>query len=107
MKNFKRHGETIAFTAAADTPSGQLVLVGGVAAIALNNVLSGQVGEARAEGVYELPKQTATTAAVGLDAYVTAGGNVTGTASGNTRIGRFWAAAVADTVTALVKINTP
>lgn len=107
MKNFKRHGETIAFTAAADTPSGKLVLVGGVAAIALKDVLSGQVGEGRAEGCYELPKQSATTAASGTDAYVTAGGNVTGTATSNTRIGRFWAPAVADSAIALVKINTP
>lgn len=107
MKNFKRHGETIAFTPTVDTPSGTLVLIGGVAGVALADTLANQEGEARAEGVYELPKQAATTAAKGTDAYVTSGGNVTGTATNNTRIGRFWSAAVANESVVAVKINAP
>ena len=107
MKNFKRHGETIAFTATADTPSGKLVLVGGVAGVACKDTLNGQVGEARAEGVYTLPTQSATTATAGALAYVTAGGVITGVSTSNTLIGRFWEAAVADSTDAEVKINTP
>ncbi len=107
MKNFKRHGETIDFVAGANIISGALVMVGGVAAVALTDVATGKIGEARTEGVYELPKAGATTAAQGVDAYVTPGGLVTPTATANTRIGRFWAAATNGPVLAVVKINVP
>lgn len=106
-KNYKRPGETIDFTAAADTPSGKLVLVGGVAGVALTTVLNGAAGTANCEGVWELPKAGATTATAGADAYVTPGGLVTGSSSGNTRIGRFWEAAANGPTTALVKLNVP
>lgn len=106
-KNFKREGETIDFTAAADTASGTLVMVGGVAAVALNDVANAAVGVGHVQGVWELPKGTATTAAQGALAYVTSGGLVTGSSSGNTLIGRFWEAATNGPVTAMVKLNQP
>lgn len=106
-KNYKRDGETIDFTAAADTPSGKLVLAGGVAAVSLNDVANGAIGVGHANGVWELPKAVATTAAQGSDAYVTAGGLVTGVLTGNTRIGRFWEAATNGPATAEVKLNVP
>lgn len=104
-KNFKREGETIDFTASADTPSGTLVVVGAVAAVALNDVKSGEVGVGRAEGVWELPAVSAATAVQGAIAYVTSGGNVTGTATDNTQIGKFWEAKTNGQAVALVKIN--
>lgn len=106
-KNYKRPGETIDFTAAADTPSGKLVLVGGVAGVSLKDVANGAIGTANCEGVWELPKGGSTTSGAGTDAYITPGGLITGTASGNTRVGRFWEAATNGPITALVKLNVP
>ncbi|MGH8075636.1 MAG: DUF2190 family protein [Lysobacter sp.] len=106
-KNFKREGETIDFTAAADTASGELVLVGGVAAVALNDVASGQVGVGRTQGVWELPAVSSGAVTQGALAYVTAGGNVSGSSSGNTLIGRYWEAKADGVAVALIKINVP
>ena len=104
-KNFKREGETIDFTAAADTPAGTLVVVGTVACVSLNNVASGAKGVGHCAGVWELPAVSAATAAQGAAAYVTSGGNVTGTATDNTLIGKFWEAKTNGQTVAQVKLN--
>lgn len=104
-KNFKRKGETIDFIASANTLSGALVLVGTVAAVSLNDVANGEAGVGHVEGVWELPAVSAATASAGAAAYVTSGGNVTGTATDNTRIGVFWEAKTNGQTTALVKLN--
>lgn len=104
-KNFKRKGETIDFVASANITAGTLVLVGTVAAVALSDVASGEEGVGHVEGVWELPAVSAATGAVGTPAYMTSGGNVTGTATDNTRIGVFWAAKTNGQTTALVKLN--
>lgn len=104
-KNFKRKGETIDFVASANTLSGALVIVGTVAAISLNDVASGEEGVGHVEGVWELPAVSAATGAVGALAYATTAGNVTGTATDNTLIGKFWAAKTNGQVTAMVKLN--
>ena len=106
-KNYKREGETIDFTAAAATAAGTLVLVGGVACVSLNDVAEDAVGVGHCEGVWQLPKAAATTATQGADAYVDAGGLVTGVDTANTRIGRFWEAATNGPEVALVKLNQP
>lgn len=104
-KNYKREGETIDFTAAADTPAGKLVIVGAVACVALNDVKSGEVGVGHCEGVWQLPAVAAATGAQGAAAYATAAGQVTGTASGNTLIGKFWEPLVNGQTVAQVKLN--
>lgn len=104
-KNFKRKGETIDFVASADILAGALVLVGTIAAVSLNDVANGDPGVGHVEGVWELPAASAATAAVGAAAYVTSGGEVTGTATDNTRIGVFWEAKTNGQTTALVKLN--
>lgn len=104
-KNFKRKGETIDFVASANTTAGSLVLVGTIAAVALSDVANGEAGVGHTEGVWELPAVSAATAVAGAAAYVTSGGNVTGTATDNTLIGVFWEAKTNGQTTALVKLN--
>lgn len=104
-KNFKRMGETIDFVASANITAGTLVLVGTVAAVSLNDVANGETGVGHVEGVWELPAVSAATGTVGALAYMTAGGNVTGTATDNALIGKFWAAKANGQTTALVKLN--
>lgn len=106
-KNYKRDGETIDFTAAADTASGKLVIVGGVAAISLNDIKNGAKGVGHAQGVWELPAVAAATAAQGDKAYATSSGAVTGTLTGNTLIGRFWEPLLNGETVAQVKLNVP
>lgn len=108
-KNYKRDGETIDFTAAANLASGALVIVGanGVAAVNLNTVVSGAKGVGHTEGVWELPAVAAATAAQGDKAYATATGTVTGVATANTLIGRFWEPLTSGQTVAQVKLNVP
>ncbi len=104
-KNYKREGETIDFTAAADIPAGTLVIVGAVACVSLNDVATGEVGVGHCTGVWELPALTAATGAQGADAYATTAGKVTGASSGNTLIGKFWEALTNGQTVAQVKLN--
>lgn len=104
-KNYKREGETIDFTAAADTPAGKLVIVGAVACVSLNAVLNGKKGVGHCEGVWELPAVAAATGAQGAIAYATPAGQVSGTAGGNTAIGKFWEPLLNTQTVALVKLN--
>lgn len=106
-KNYKRDGETIDFTAAADVASGKLVIVGGVACVSLNDVKSGAKGVGHAKGVWELPAVASATAAQGALAYATSTGTVTGVATGNTLIGRFWEPLLSGQTVAQVKLNVP
>ena len=107
MKNYERDGLTIDHTPSVAVASGTLVLIGGVAAVALADIAANQTGAAIAVGVAKLPSASATTAAQGADAYVTPGGQVTGASSGNTRIGRFWEAKLNGQTIAVVKLNVP
>ena len=106
-KNYKRDGETIDFTAAADAASGKLVIVGGVAAVVLSDVKNGAKGVGHTQGVWELPAVASATGAQGAPAYATATGTVTGTATGNTLIGRFWEPLTSGQTVAQVKLNVP
>lgn len=104
-KNFKREGETIDFTAAAATAAGALVIVGTVACVSLNDVANGAKGVGHCAGVWELPAVAAATGAQGAIAYATGAGAVTGTAGGNTAIGKFWEPLTNGQTVALVKLN--
>lgn len=104
-KNYKREGETIDFTASADTAAGTLVIVGAVACVSLRDVKNGEKGVGHCEGVWELPALTAATGAQGVDAYVTSAGKVTSVSTSNTRIGKFWEPLVNGETVAIVKLN--
>lgn len=106
-KNYKRDGQTIDHTPVSAVAAGTLVLIGGVAALVLADIPAGETGAALAEGVVQLPAVSSGAIAQGVPAYITGAGNVTGTASGNTLIGRMWAAKADGVAVAEVKLNVP
>lgn len=64
-KNYVQPGNVIPFTAAADTDSGQVVRVGQLLGVSLDDVASGAVGEAQITGVFTVPKVSAAVIAAG------------------------------------------
>ena len=104
-KNYKERGETIRFVAATALVAGSAVLLDGLCVIPLDPAATGEEAVGYAGGVWDLPAVAASTANAGAAAYLTSGGQVTGTASGNVRIGRFWQALAASETIARVKIN--
>lgn len=55
-KNFVQPGEVIDFTAGATTVSGQVVRIGALLGVALQDVANGAVGPAQITGVFTVPK---------------------------------------------------
>lgn len=105
MKNFVEKGETFRFVADKDYKSGDVVIVGDLVGIAVTDAKTGDESVAHACGVYRLPKSAG---AIGQGAkvyWVTADSNISTTASGNTLIGRAWAAQQAADPTVDVKLT--
>ena len=94
-KNYESVGEVIQATAAADLASGAPVAVGSLVGVALTNIASGETGSVQIAGVFSLPKASAGAIAQGAKVYLTSGGIITTTASGNTAAG-FAESAAAD-----------
>jgi len=106
MKNkVFEHGNRLNFTAAADVASGEVVAFSGVAGVAISDVASGAEGVLDVEGVFDLPKASATTFAVGSKVYLSSAGLCVSTASGNNYIGVAWLDAVAAELVVQVKLN--
>jgi len=106
MKNFVSNGATMnATTPAGGIVSGDLLIVGQVAGVAVHSAPEGEIVVLNTEKVYELPKGTA---AIGQGAKVywsAADKTVVATASGNTYIGTAWEPAEATAPVVLVKLN--
>jgi predicted RecA/RadA family phage recombinase len=105
VKNFIIPGIVLDYTAGANIAAGTLIMTGTFAAVAMADIASGKTGSVRTEGVFELPKASATTATQFAKAYVDGSGLLTSVASGNTLVGIFTAAAVNGETTCRVKIN--
>lgn len=114
MKNLVQMGKVISFTASEDLNSGDLIIIGSIAAVVANDVLTGQDGEAQIMEVFKVPKVTgAGTALVngGPVNYITATKSATGATPGaglgNTGIGVAVGAAgdSADFVNVLLNAN--
>ena len=58
-KNYIQEGRVIPFTAGADVDSGQVVVVGSLVGVSMNDVANGAVGQLAVEGVYDIPAATA------------------------------------------------
>lgn len=54
--NYVQPGEVIDFTAGATTVSGQVVRIGGLLGVSLQDVANGAVGPAQITGVFTVPK---------------------------------------------------
>lgn len=90
----------------ADVLSGDLVLIGEVAGVALVDIPAGSVGSVQIEEVFILPKTASEAIAAGTAVYLDATTKtLTATATDNTRVGVAVYAAGADDATVKVKLN--
>jgi predicted RecA/RadA family phage recombinase len=106
MQNFIQRGETLTLIAPAAVVSGQIVVVGSIVGVATTSAGSGASVECQLEGVFDLPKVTATAINAGDRAYWdSTHGYVTTTASGNTRIGAAVLGALSSATTVRVRLD--
>lgn len=71
MKNYVSPGNVLPFTAAATHPAGDVVVVGSLVGVVSTSVVSGEVGQAVVEGVFDLVPAAAAVASLtnGAKAY--------------------------------------
>ncbi len=101
-KNYRHQGHVLTHSPSSDVLSGSLVLMNGLAGVALSDIPAGGLGAVQIQGVFTLPKG-AVSVGQGAKVYWDAGaGALTTTASGNTLVGR--AAAPASTTDATVDV---
>ena len=106
MKNYVQKGENITVTAAAAASSGAIVKIGSMIGIAAADAAIGDDLDLATTGVFELPKVSTDVLAVGDTVYFkSADGNVTSTASGNTKMGVAVTAAGNPSGTVNVRLN--
>jgi predicted RecA/RadA family phage recombinase len=105
MKNFIQAGGVITAAVAVAAVSGDLVILGALAAVASGNYAVNETGEYALEGVYELPALNTSTATIGSIAYWDqTNKRVTDAASGNVAIGHFFVAKVNGETVAKVRL---
>lgn len=63
--NFVQEGTTVSFTAGQAYSSGDVVVLGSMLGVVLDDVANGATGQAAISGVYNLPKVSAAVIAVG------------------------------------------
>lgn len=108
--NYIQGGSTIEFTADGAVTSGDVIVIVGLVAVALDDVADGEIGIAKTDGVFTVPKTSGAALAQGVavDYDVSAGsfaeigspeaGDIVGAAI-------VWEAAAADDTTVKVKLN--
>lgn len=100
-QNFVTKGDVLEYLIPADTTiiAGAVVIVGSLVGIALEGGTTGKTIEIMLNGVFEVNKGTSQAWTQGAPIYITSGGTITTSASGNTLIGHaFEAAAQANAV---------
>lgn len=106
MKNFVQPGENITTIAAAVAGSGDIVKTGNLIGVAFGDAAIGEPLVLATVGVFDLEKVAAEAVAVGDPIYWrSSDGLVTGTASGNTKIGVAVTAAANPSGTVHVRLN--
>ena len=106
MKNFVQRGENITVLAPKPIVSGALAKVGSLVGVASTDAEAGKAVSLVTVGVFRLPKVGADDFAVGDPIYLRASDKlVTGTASGNTRIGIAVEPAPIDAPEAVVRLS--
>lgn len=106
MKKYVQDGKTINFTPSAAVASGEAVLLGALLVVAVAAIAANSEGVGLTEGVVELPKLNTDVVAQGSPVYWdNTNKRLTVTASGNTLVGKAWAAAANPSTTMWVKIN--
>ena len=97
-------GEVIEHAPASDVDSGAPTIIGSRVGVALVDAPSGVESSFAVVGVYRLPK-TSGAIAQGAEVYLTSGGNISTTATDNSRAGYAWAAAASGDGDVLVKLD--
>jgi predicted RecA/RadA family phage recombinase len=88
MKNHVQKGDNITVTATADALSGDVVKIGNLVGVAATDAAIGDSLDLVTVGVFDFPKVAADAITIGDAVYWrSSDGLVTGTASGNTKIG--------------------
>lgn len=108
MRNYVQAGETITVTAPGTTKSGDLVVVGTLAGVAVTDAASGQAVEIKTTGVFDIAKTSAQAWTVGAAIFATAAGVATtepGTSPANTPIGAAVAAAANPSAIGRVRLS--
>ena len=106
MKNYVQPGEYVTLNAPADVLSGAGVIMGSLFGVANGDAQTGKPVVLSTVGVFDLPKKTADDLIIGETVYWDdANGEVTETATGNTKIGVAIAAAGAGINSAQVRLN--
>ena len=105
--NYIEEGKRNAITPAVDVTSGQLVMVGDLACMALKNIPAGASGPVAVEGVFELAGKDNTLAInQGQKVYrEAASGKLTTVPTGNAYVGIAWATAALAATAVRVKLN--
>lgn len=108
-KNKFQDGKVIDVPApAGGVLSGDLVVIGGLVGVALNDKAEGETANVEIEGVWELPKKTTDNVGVGVELFYDATAkNLTVTATSNTYAGIASAAAGSGADTVLLILNYP
>ncbi len=107
MKTYIQPGDRITLTAAAVAASGDIVKTGNLIGVAFGDAAIGEPLVLATVGVFDLPKVAAEAVAVGDPIYWRSGdGVVTGTASGNTKIGVAVSAAANPSASVHVRLNS-
>ncbi|WP_242221690.1 DUF2190 family protein [Shinella zoogloeoides] len=106
MKNFVQMGDTLTLTAPYAVASGAGALVGSIFGVATGTVASGDEGEFKTTGVFDLAKTSALAISVGDKVYWdNTNKEVNKTASGNTLVGVATTAAANPSATVNVRLN--
>jgi len=106
-KNFVQHGNTVTCIApTGGVVSGRLYRISALAVVAATDAAVGEEFEGHTKGVWNFNQKTlANTPAVFALAYLTSGGEITTTASGNTLIGVFTQVGVNGSNACQIRLN--
>ena len=106
MKNFVQRGENITVAAPEPIVSGALANIGSLVGVASTDAATGEKVALVTVGVFRLPKVASDALGVGDPIYLRSSDKlVTGTASGNTRIGVVIEPAPEDAPDAIVRLS--
>lgn len=107
MKNYIQSGQTMPYTApSGGIAAGAVVISNKIVGIAASSGAEGTSVQVNLGGVYELAKAAGAVAQGALVYWAAGAGNVTTTSSGNTLIGRAFAAAADGDTTIQVILNS-
>lgn len=105
MKNYIQPGDNITVPAPSDVTAGDLVKVGAIVGVAVSDAKSGELVTLVRKGVFTLAKVSAQAWAQFAKVYITSGGELTTTASGNTLVGASVEAAANPSATGVVLLD--